>query len=199
MRALRLSLLCLPIVLGAGCMISEQIGEMPRDLTFYFDTTFNRALVFGRAGALGVVVLWVFAKFKRPTALMVGLPILAFAGWTVVQDYPSLKGYRVEVRKDALYLNIPPEPEREFPWESILEMEIEGVNWAGAGRGPHQTVGPDGKVRQTKYAWSELPQWETMKIVTEDDSYLVRLDRLSVEQRQTLWRSIAKRGHLVEQ
>jgi hypothetical protein len=58
-------------------------------------------------------------------------------------------------------------------------------------------VNPDGSFQETKYPWSELPQWKSMKIVTEKDSFLVQLDRLSVEQRQTLWRSIAKRGQLV--
>jgi hypothetical protein len=36
-----------------------------------------------------------------------------------------------------------------------------------------------------------------MKLITEKDSFLVQLDRLSVEQRQTLLSSIAKRGRLV--
>ncbi len=146
MRAVRLLLLCLPLLLAAGCMISEQIGQTPQNLTFYFDTNFNRTLVFGRVAGLGVIVFWLFAKFKRHTAILVSVPIMVFAGWTVEQDYPSLAGYRIEVREDALYLNIPPEPEIEIPWESIQEMEIEGVDWATAGRGPTPTVGPYGRV-----------------------------------------------------
>ena len=197
MRAVRL-LLLLPILLVASCMISEQIGEMPDDLLFYFDTDFNRAMVFGRVAGLGVIVFWLFAKFKRHTAILVGVPIMVFAGWTLEQDYPSLAGYRIEVREDALYLNVPPEPEVEIPWESIQEMEIEGADWATVEDGPTPTVGPYGRVQQTEYAWSQLPKWESMKIITEDDSFLVLLEKLSVEQRQTLWRSVAKRGRLVK-
>ncbi len=199
MRAARLLLPCLAVLLAAGCMISEQIGQMPEDLTFYFDTDFNRAIVFGRVAGLGVIVFWFFAKFKKHTAILVGVPIMVFAGWTLEQDYPSLAGYRIEVRKDALYLNVPPEPEVEIPWESILEMEIEGADWATVGSGPTPTVGPYGRVQQTEYAWSQLPEWESMKLITEDDSFLVMLEELSVEQRQTLWRAVAKRARLVKQ
>jgi hypothetical protein len=172
MPATRLLLFCLAVMLHAGCMLSDQVGQMPQDLTFHFDT-------------------------KRHTAILVGVPILVFAGWTVARDYPSLSGYRIEVRRDSLYLRIPPEPEREIPWESIQEMEIQGESWATVEGGRTTTVNPDGSFQETKYPWSELPQWKSMKIVTEKDSFLVQLDRLSVEQRQTLWRSIAKRGQLV--
>lgn len=198
MTAIRLLLLCLGIWLSAGCMLSDQVGQVPQDLTFHFDTDFNRAIVFGRAAGLTAIVFWLFAKFKRHTAIMVGVPILVFAGWTVARDYPLLSGYRIEVRNDALYLSIPPDPETEIPWESIQEMEIEGESWATVGGGRTTTVNPDGTFHETKYAWSELPKWKSMKVITEKGSFLVRLDRLSVEQRQTLWQSIAKRGQLVE-
>ena len=199
MPATRLLLLCLVITLHAGCMLSDQVGQMPQDVTFHFDTDFNRALVFGRAAGLTAIVFWLFAKFKRHSAILVGVPILVFAGWTVARDYPSLSGYRIEVRKDALYLRIPPEPERGIPWESIQEMEIEGESWATVEGGRTTTVNPDGSFQETKYAWSELPQWKSMKVITEKDSFIVQLDRLSVEQRQTLWQSIAKRGQLVKE
>jgi hypothetical protein len=193
----RLLLLGLAVMLHAGCMLSEQVGQMPQDLTFHFDTPFNRAIVFGRAAGLAAIVLWVFAKFKRQTAIMVGAPMLLFAGWTVARDYPSLSGYRIEVQPDALHLTVPPDPEREIPWESIQRMEIEGVSWATAA--PTTTVNPDGTFQQTEYPWSELPQWKSMKVFTENDAIVVELDRLSVEQRQTLWRAIAKRGQLVKE
>ena len=179
-------------------MVSEQIGEIPGDLTFHFDTDFNRALVFGRVAGLGILVLWIFAKFKKPTALPVAVPILLFAGWTVQQDYPSLTDYRVEVREDALYLNIPPEPEGEIPWSSIEEMKIEGIGWATAGGDLPGTPTPFG-VPKTEYAWSELPEWKTMELLADGETHLVMLDKLSVEQRQTLWRAIAKHALLVKQ
>jgi hypothetical protein len=197
MPAPRLLLLGFLILLHAGCMLSDQVGQMPQDLTFHFDTDFNRAIVFGRAAGLMAIVFWLFAKFKSHTAILVGVPILVFAGWTVARDYPSLSGYRIEVRRDSLYLSIPPEPAREIPWESIQEIEIEGESWATVEGGRTTTVNPDGTFQETKYAWSELPQWKTMKLITEKDSFLVQLDRLSVEQRQTLLSSIAKRGRLV--
>lgn len=199
MRWIRLTPLLATLLVWGGCMISEQTGQIPAELTFHFDTGFNRAMVFGRVAGLAIIVFWLFAKFKRHTAIMVGVPILVFAGWTLERDYPSLAGYRIEVRDDALYLNIPPQNERRIPWEKIQEMELEGVDWATAGRGTMTTVGPDGRRYTSEPAWAKLPEWETMKLITENDSLLVRLDKLSVEQRQTLWRAIAKRAHMVKQ
>ena len=52
---------------------------------------------------------------------------------------------------------------------------------------------------KTEYAWSELPEWKTMELLADGETHLVMLDKLSVEQRQTLWRAIAKHAHLVKQ
>ena len=197
MGTLRLVILFGWAVLASGCMISEQAGQIPQELAFHFDTDFNRAIVFGRPIALFLLVMWIFAKFKKPNAILLSLPLLVLAGWTLAKDFPSLVDYRVEVRDDALYLNIPPEPEKVIPWNTVEEMEIEGTDWASAGGGPSVTPTPFG-VRKTEYAWSELPEWQTMKIMADGETHLVILAKLSVEQRQTLWRAIAKRARLVK-
>ena len=194
--SVRLLPLCLACLLCAGCMLSDQIGQAPQDLTFHFDTDFNRIMVFGRAAGLASIVLWLFAKFKKETAMLAGIPILVFAGWTVAHDYPSLSAYRIEVAGDALYLSIPPQPPVEIPWESIQQMAVEGESWATVDSGRTTTVNPNGKVEETNFLWAELPQWKSMTITTDKGTYDVQLDRLSVEQRQTLWKAIAKRGRL---
>ena len=70
MGTLRLVILFGWAVLASGCMISEQAGQMPQELAFHFDTDFNRAIVFGRVIALVLLVMWVFAKFKKPNAIL---------------------------------------------------------------------------------------------------------------------------------
>ncbi len=197
MGKLRLVILFGWAALTSGCMISEQVGELPQELAFHFDTDFNRALVFGRPIALVLLVMWVFAKFKKPNSILLSAPLLVLAGWTLAQDFPSLVDYRVEVMDEALYLKIPPEPEKVIPWSTVEGMEIEGVGWAGAGGGPETTMTPFGP-RKREYAWSELPEWQTMKLTADGETHLVILEKLSVEQRQTLWRTIAKRARLVK-
>ena len=197
MGTLRLIILLSWAVLASGCMISEQAGQMPQDLAFHFDTDFNRALVFGRPIALVLLVMWVFANFKKPNSILLSAPLLVLAGWSLSQDFPSLVDYRVEVQEDALYLKIPPEPEKVIPWNTVEEMEIKGVAWAGAGARPTVTPTPFGP-RKTEYAWSELPEWHTMEIMADGETHLVILEKLSIEQRQTLWRAIAKRARLVK-
>jgi hypothetical protein len=195
MGTLRLVILFGWAVLASGCMISEQAGQIPQELAFHFDTDFNRAIVFGRVIALVLLVMWIFAKFKKPNSILLSLPLLVLAGWTLAKDFPSLVDYRVEVRDDALYLNIPPEPGKVIPWNTVEEMEIEGTGWASAGSGPTTTITPFG-VRKTEYAWSELPEWQTMELTADGETHLIVLAKLSVEQRQTLWRAIAKRARL---
>ena len=54
-------------------------------------------------------------------------------------------------------------------------------------------------VPKTEYAGSELPEWKTMELLADGETHLVMLDKLSVEQRQTLWCAIAKHAHLDKQ
>lgn len=178
-----------------GCLISEQEGEGTEELTFHFDSTFNKAVVYGRSAALGLLAFWFFAAergtSKKVASIALGLPALGLAGWFLFRDLPTLQHYRVEVRDGGLYLRIPPEPEKEVQWGSIETMVIKGIEYQ---RG---TVNP---VTRQKDMWTDLPDWHTLELrLVGEDPYAVDLERLSVEQRQTLWKAIATRARMVEQ
>jgi hypothetical protein len=177
-----------------GCVISEQIGEAPHDLVFHFGTGVNRVIVYGRSAVLAAIGIWILNAWgKKAGALVVALGLFGVAAWLVYVDYPTLSSYRVGVLDTGLYLNIPPEPERTIDWASVEEMKIEGVEWASIGA----PGAPPGMAKS--YAWSELPDWKTMELVLENgETHQVDLERLSIEQRQILWRAIARRARLVE-
>jgi hypothetical protein len=181
-------LLCLLALSGAGCLISEQSGQDREDLTFYFDTGFNRAILFGRSAALAIVGLWFFAGSKKNAVpLLLAAAFLGAAAWLLIKDYPTLGRYRVQVLGDGLVLAIPPEEEKTLPWSAIEEMFVEGIGSASA-------LPRDEFERRLA-----LPDWHSMRItVTGGASHEVDLKRLSVEQRQILWRAIARRASLVE-
>jgi hypothetical protein len=169
-------------------MISEQIGQDREDLTFHFDTQFNRVVLFARSGALAAVALWLFAGAKKSAGSAVfGVLLLAAAAWLFVKDYPTLSRYRVQVLGEGLVLGIPPEEEMTVPWGAIEEMYVEGV-------GSASEVPKDEFERRLS-----LPDWHSMRItVTGGATHDVDLKLLSVEQRQILWRAIARRASLVE-
>jgi hypothetical protein len=187
LRASRWTLV-LVLLLGSGCMISEQEGQGVEELSFHFDTDFNRIVLFARSAAIGLVALWVFAGSRRKTGpVVVGVALLVVALGLFVKDYPTLSRYNVQVLDQGLVLRIPPEEERSFPWEAIEEMYVEGV---GPASSPHGDA-------MTKLL--ELPDWHSMRItLTGGETHLVDLKRLSIEQRQTLWRAIARRAQLVQ-
>jgi hypothetical protein len=172
----------------SGCLISEQMGQDREDLTFHFDTEFNRIALFARSGALAAVALWLFAGAKKsPGSAVLGGVLLAAAAWLVVKDYPTLRRYHVQVLGEGLVLGIPPEEEMTLPWGAIEEMYVEGV-------GSATEVPRDEFERRLS-----LPDWHSMRItVTGGATHDVDLKLLSVEQRQILWRAIARRASLVE-
>jgi hypothetical protein len=187
-RQTALVALALFLLFGTGCLISEQEGQGVEELAFHFDTDFNRIVLFARSAAIGIIALWVFAGSRKQTGtVLVGVAILVVALGLFFKDYPTLSRYSVQVLDEGLVLRIPPEEEKSFPWAAIEEMYVEGV---GPASSPHGDA-------VTKLL--ELPDWHTMRItLAGGETHLVDLKLLSVEQRQTLWRSIARRAQLVE-
>lgn len=190
MRALVL-LLSLPL---AACLISEQQGEMPQDVAFHFSSDYNKAFVAGRTLALLLVAFWAWnterGSNSKMLTLLLGLPALTAAVWLGVRDWRVLSSYRIEVRPATLYLRIPPEPEKEVAWEAIETLGIKGFEWQ---RGQKLPFGGRADF------WTQLPDWETMEIrAGGGQQYVVDLARLSIEQRQNLWRAIVQRARLIE-
>jgi hypothetical protein len=184
-RTVLLSLLLLSL---AGCMISEQRGQGNEELLFHFDTQFNRIMLFARSAALGLVAVWLFAGSRRKTGPIVcGVALAAAALGLFVKDHPRISRYRVEVLDEGLVLAIPPDAEKSFAWGAIEEIYIEGI-------GPMSSRPKDAVAKLL-----ELPEWHSMRItVAGGGQHQVDLKLLSMEQRQTLWRAIAKRANLVE-
>ncbi len=184
------------VSLLSGCMISEQIGQLPKDITIHFDTEFNRILLFGRSAALAGFAFWIYNAMRKQTAaIVVGVIVLGIAGWLFVKDYPALSKYRVEVRGDGLVLNIPPDSEAVIAWDSIESLELAGYEWAT----PPMPEVADRFMPQSETAFSSLPDWETMDITADGVRYHVNLKKLSIEQRSILSRAIVRRGRLVQE
>jgi hypothetical protein len=184
-RTVVLSLLLLSM---AGCMISEQLGQGDEELLFHFDTQFNRVMLLARSAALGAIALWLFAGSRKKVGpILLGVALLVVAGGLFVKDFPRLSSYRVEVLADGLVLAIPPQPEKSLAWGAIQEIYIEGI-------GEENSRPKDAVAKML-----ELPEWHSLRITVADGgTHQVDLKLLSIEQRQTLWRAIARRANLVE-
>jgi hypothetical protein len=169
-------------------MISEQLGQGSEELLFHFDTQFNRIVLFARSAAIGLIAVWVFAGSRRKTGPIVfGIALVLIALGLFVKDHPRMSRYRVEVLDEGLVLAIPPDPEKSFAWGAIEEIYVEGLGTTNAP--PKDAVAK----------MLELPEWHSLRItVAGGGTHLVDLKLLSMEQRQTLWRAIAKRANLVE-
>ena len=90
----------------------------------------------------------------------------------MINDYPTLSRYRVQVLGEGLVLAIPPEVEKTLPWGAIEEMYVEGV-------GSASEVPRDEFERRLA-----LPDWHSMRItVAEGTTHDVDLKLLSVERR----------------
>jgi hypothetical protein len=188
-------------LLSAGCMISEQDGQLIPDgnlrywnqqlgdVRFHFDSTFNKVVLYGRSAALVVVALWVFAAERggKPLfSLVLGPPLLAAASFLVYRDLPTLREYEIAARAGGLTLAIPPAPRREMTWDEIETMSVKGVEL-------RRSQEPPGG----KNPFVDLPEWESMELrTTSGETFTVDLTRLSQEQRQSVWKAIVVRARL---
>ena len=203
MRA-RTLLLCLALS-STACAVSEQVGRLQPpgnrrfhtdselgEVAFHFDSTFNKAAIFGRTAALGLLALFVFKAGARGRTLVttiVAIAVLGAAAWLLVSDLPTLARYEIRVRKSGLDVSIPPEPPRHIDWSELEEMRISGYEWIGTRQ--HGTSGPN---------FGRLAEWQSMELrLGSDEEIFVDLERLSVEHRQNLWRAIAAHSDLSEE
>lgn len=197
MRRFLFLALLLFFVLGLpACVISEQVGERthvnsphPDEITFHFDSPFNKAMLFGRSAALLLVSWWGFStRGKGPgrtVLLVLAAAALAGSAWLLMVGWSTVFDYRIELRNGGLHMNIPSGPKANIAWEEFESIEGEGIAW-------DVTFG-DGRGQALKYA----PEWEDMTITLADGrQFDVDLRPLSVEQRGTLWRAIARKAQL---
>ena len=179
-------------LLLSGCMVSSQEGERshvnspaPDQITYHFDSTYNKLVLVGRSAVVAILGFWVAGLPKRESrALAMGLiavPACAVAAWIVLDGLVTIDEYRIDVTLSALHVTVPPEEEHVFTWEEIEGLYVEGTEYVLG-------TGID------KYA-----DYETMELyLAGDERFLVDLSRLSVEQRGSLWRVVVKRAKLVE-
>jgi hypothetical protein len=190
-------------LLAGGCMVSEQHGQLvpdgnPRywdqklgEVSFHFDSPFNKAVVFGRSLALVLFAVWIFRSEtggKRVLTYFLALPLVVIAVFLLVQDLPTLMRYRIAALDSGLTVEIPPEDVREVGWDGIESMSVSGWEMR------RSLTEPTGK-----NPFRDVPEWEAMEITyAGGDTQKVDLRRLSWEQRQSVWKAIAVRAHLVE-
>jgi hypothetical protein len=193
-----------------GCMISDQTGQMPQKLpgfgsgfsapeniAYHFDSGFNWGIVLGRSGLLLIVALWLYFSVAGTVPRVVAAVVLAVAAWLLYQGLVNLTGYRVEVRVDSgLYVSVPPADPMDIPWGTIETLEVSGFEWMRAQVQPG--FGPNPVAR--KLAFTELPDWRSMSFVLTDGRTLdLDVERLSIEQRQSLLNAIVRYGQLAEE
>ena len=194
----------------AGCMISDQTGQMPQrlpghgsgysapeDIAYHFDSGFNWGIVLGRSGLLLIVALWLYFSVAGTIPRVVAGVLLAVAAWLLYQGLVNITGYRVEVKIDSgLYVSVPPADPMDIPWGTIETLDVSGFEWKRAQI--QQGFGPNPVAR--KLAFSELPDWRSMSLVLTDGRSLdLDLERLSIEQRQSLLTAIVKYGQMVDE
>ena len=190
-------------LLAVGCMVSDQKGQLvpdgnPRywnqklgEVSFDFDSTWNRGAVFGRSVALGLLALWIFAAErggKKVLSLFLGLPLLGLAGFLLYQDLPTLLHYRIAALESGLVIEIPPDTSVDAGWNAVESLSVTGWEIKRGAQGP---LG--------KNPFTDVPEWETMDVrLAGGELVTIDLRRLSWEQRQSVWKAIAVRAGLVE-
>jgi len=192
-------------LLAAGCLLSEQAGVLYPDgdgrvgeIALHFDSTYNKTLVYGRSALLVILALFLFSlergTWKKGLSAMIGVPLLAASGWLVTRDFPTLRDYRIQLLSSGLFVRIPPEPERKFAWDEIGSMTVHGLEYPRLGSSGGRPLKDGG-------LWSlSIADWKTADLkLTRGETFVIDLTRLSIEHRQTLFLTIAKRARLVEQ
>ena len=194
----------------AGCMISDQTGQMPQrlpghgsgysapeDITYHFDSTFNWVIVLGRSLLLVVVGAWFFFSVSGTIPRIIGTILGLVAAWLLVQGLVTVMRYSVMVDIDrGLVVSVPPDAAVDIPFETIETLDISGYEWQRAQVAPGFGPNPQAK----KLHFTELPDWRTMKLALSDGrSVELDLERLSIEQRQTLLNAIVRYGKLIEE
>jgi len=194
----------------AGCMISDQTGQMPQklpgmgsgysapeDIAYHFDSGFNWGIVLGRSLLLLVVALWLYFSVGGTVPRVLAAVLLAIAAWLLYQGLVTVTGYRVEVRIDSgLHVSVPPADAVDIPWGTIETLDISGFEWQRGRMAPG--FGPNPQA--TKLHFTELPDWRSMSFVLTDGRSLeLDVERLSIEQRQSLLNAIVRYGQLTEE
>ncbi len=205
-----IALALLGAVALAGCMISDQTGQMPQklpghgsgysapeDIAYHFDSGFNWGIVLGRSGLLLIVALWLYFSVSGTVARVLGVILLLVAGWFLYQGLVTVTRYRVEVDIDrGLVVSVPPDAAVDIPWETIETLDVSGYEWQRGRVTPGFGPNPQAK----KLHFTELPDWRSLTFVLSDGrSVELDVERLSIEQRQTLLNAIVRYGKLVEE
>ena len=192
MRPLGFALILLVLLAGlTGCMISTQEGERthvnspaPDEIAFHFDTSFNRTLLYGRSMALLGIAVWFFrSRGSSGGVLPIVLAVVfaaSAAGWYFTGQR-TLADYRIELAPTGMELQLPSQPTAHIDWADIESIDGDGV--------ARDVSFGDGKGQALK--WSV--EWEELIIhLHGGEKVELNLKPLSMEQRGTLWRAIAR-------
>ena len=196
MRRLGFALILLVLLAGlTGCMISTQEGERthvnspaPDEITFHFDTSFNRALLYGRSLALLGIAVWLLrSRGSDGGVLPIVLAVVigaAATGWYFTGQR-KMSSYRIDLNPAGMQLQLPSKPTANIAWADIESIDGDGV--------ARDVSFGDGKGQALK--WSV--EWQELIIHLRGGKKVeMNLKPLSMEQRGTLWRAVARFAEL---
>ncbi len=191
-----------------GCfLVSEQTGQLipdgdPRfwdgklgDVVIHFDSTYNKGLLFLRTVGMLGFAWWVWNTERRSSSkvltLALAAPLTLAAVVLLVRDFPMVRSYRIAMKASGLEMRIPPRTRIDVPWSQVEGLHVSGVEWhTGAAT-------PGGRAGNKDRTFLDLPEWETMELsLTDGTKTTVDLTRLSIEQRGTVFKTIATRAGL---
>lgn len=200
-RCLGLLLLLLPL---SGCLLAEQVGELPKDdISFHCHTGFNQGVVVARSLAIGIVAAWIAAATRnKQIALAVALPLGAIAAWLLASGYREVDGFRIAVTPEALLLG-GGEAARTIAWDTVEEMRLHTKSDVDTlslrYRGAEVNVPLGAPLGQAPAGFERMEQIERLELIVAGEPVVVDVARLSREQRHFLYQAIVQKASLERQ
>ena len=196
MRRLGFALILLALLMGlTGCMISTQEGERthvnsaaPDEISFHFDTSFNTGLLYGRSMVLLGIAVWFVRSGGKGGGIAPILLAVVIGGGAIawyVTGNAKLSDYRIDLAPSGMDIQLPSQPKAHIDWADIESIDGDGV--------ARDVSFGDGKGQAL--TWSV--EWEELILhLHGGEKVKMNLKPLSMEQRGTLWRAVARFAEL---
>ena len=136
-----------------------------------------------------MIPLWAFStrgSGGNNTVPMVLGAVAAIAAVVLfAMGWRTMNNFRIEVQLEELRLERPSGDDLVLPWSQVQAIDVRGM--------AHDVSFGDGKGQALKWA----TQWEDLEVeMVDGQKHDIDLRPLSVEQRGTLWRAIARKADL---
>lgn len=185
-----LPLLAVPLLLG-GCLLPEQAGKPPDEVSFHFLSVFNVLLWLVRVAMVAVFarVVQVLLRDRPipwPLVVTAALALLG-AAYLTIYGAVTLAGYRIRCGEDELTVHVPLRVWRTVPWNEVHGLQVEGLHRTYGHGHAGSVLLPDG-----------YTEWQELDLYLEGGSHHLDLGRFSPEQRGNLVENIEQRAALRE-